>query len=173
MKTDHITGAELQTLREACGLSRDELGTLAGVQARTIKHWENGRAGVPADVVATLERIEDIIRTAVRQLVIASMNSRQDHVILTRHAAETWWQLEPAMHGLPIGVHGAIIGRTRQALIHPGRHVRVVNMDAEDYRAWRAARKLDDTTDARSAWAADQVTAQALPHRADQPPPSH
>ena len=33
----HMTGAELQTLREACSLTREELGDLCNVAARTVK----------------------------------------------------------------------------------------------------------------------------------------
>jgi len=62
MTTTHqMTGAELQTLREACGLTREHMAQLKGVQARTIKHWENGRAGVPADVQAYIEDVDDLI----------------------------------------------------------------------------------------------------------------
>lgn len=57
--TPALTGPELQSLREACHLSRDELGDLVGVQARTIKHWENGRAAVPQDVADRLGTLDD------------------------------------------------------------------------------------------------------------------
>ena len=65
--TRPLTGAELQTLREACNLTREELGELAGVAARTIKHWESGRAGVPADVAALAQRLDATIQQAADQ----------------------------------------------------------------------------------------------------------
>ena len=63
----HLTGAELQTLREACNLTRDELGALCGVAPRTVKHWESGRAGVPADVADVVARLDATIQHAADQ----------------------------------------------------------------------------------------------------------
>jgi DNA-binding transcriptional regulator YiaG len=53
-----MTGAELQCMREACAVSREELADLVGVQSRTVKHWESGRATVPADVAAIMTSID-------------------------------------------------------------------------------------------------------------------
>ena len=69
MNTEHMTGAELQTLREACHLSRDELAALAGVQARTLKHWENGRAGVPGDVADLVRSMDARVSRAAREVL--------------------------------------------------------------------------------------------------------
>jgi transcriptional regulator with XRE-family HTH domain len=76
---DPLTGAELQTLREACNLTREELGDLAGVAARTIKHWESGRAGVPADVAALAQRLDATIQQAADQgaRAVAQASARQ------------------------------------------------------------------------------------------------
>lgn len=62
--SDNMTGAELQTLREACNLTRENLGELAGVAARTIKHWEHGRSGVPADVADLIRRLDATVSIA-------------------------------------------------------------------------------------------------------------
>lgn len=174
---DPLTGAELQTLREACGLSRDELGQLVDVQARTIKHWENGRASVPADVAELVQRLDDTLQTAAQHAIAAYSSGAAPPagVVLIRYAsAEDMHRYRPELSKLPASVHGAIIGRVRAALRHlPGladQPARVVWLDAPAYDTWRAAAQLPDSEATRQAWAAGQVQTQAIPHRADQPP---
>lgn len=175
---DNMTGAELQTLREACGMSREELGRLAGVQARTVKHWENGRAGVPADVAELVERIEGIVIQAAGQADamrnqaehLAAINGEPFDLVLMRYRDEDLQRYHPEMKGLPASVHGAIVGQVRAAAQADGVPVRVVWMVSGDYEAWRAELGHADNEATRAAWAAGQVQAQALPHRADQPP---
>lgn len=176
---DNMTGAELQTLREACGLTRDELGALAGVAARTVKHWENGRAGVPADVAGLVQRLDDTIQRAADQGADVIGTATQDQhgaapneVILIRYRTpEDLARYRPDMAGLPASVHGAIIGRLCSAMRANGlQRARVVWMNPDDYEAWRAALRMTDGDATRAAWAAEQIPAQAIPHRADQPP---
>lgn len=175
---DPITGAELQTLREACCLTRDELGELAGVAARTIKHWESGRAGVPADVAALVQRLDATIQQAADQgahamaQAIARQGTAPAEVVLIRYrSADDLAAYRPDMAGQPASVHGAIVQRLAATLRATGRPVRIVWMDLDDYEAWRAAHGLADLESTRAAWAADQVQHQAKAHRADQPPP--
>lgn len=176
---DPLTGAELQTLREACNLTREELGELAGVAARTIKHWESGRAGVPADVAALAQRLDATIQQAADQgaRAVAQASARQggtapDDVVLIRYrSADHLARYRPDMAGQPAGVHGAIVQRVAQALRQRGQLVRVIWMQPDAYEAWRTAHGLADLETTRATWAAHQVAAQALPHRADQPPP--
>lgn len=175
---DPLTGAELQTLREACNLTREELGELAGVAARTIKHWESGRAGVPADVAELVQRLDATIQQAADQgaRAIAQAIARQgmapDDVVLIRYRdADHLARYRPDMAGQPASVHGAIVQRLAATLRATGQPVRIVWMDLDAYEAWRTAHALADLETTRASWAADQVAAQALPHRADQPPP--
>lgn len=176
---DPLTGAELQTLREACNLTREELGELAGVAARTIKHWESGRAGVPADVADVVARLDATIRRAADQGADAIRQAMRHHggtvpadVVLMRYRTPgDLARYRPDMAGAPAGAHGAIVARLRaQALALGVAAVRVVWMDPDAYEAWRAQRQQPDTEATRATWAADQVQAQALPHRGDQPP---
>jgi DNA-binding XRE family transcriptional regulator len=176
---DHLTGAELQTLREACGLSREELGHLADVHARTIKHWENGRAGVPSDVAALVQRLDDTLHTAAQHAIATYTGAAAPPagVVLLRYAnAEDLHRYRPDLVNLPASVHGAIVGRVRAGLRHlpgfEGQPVRVVWLEPQAYDAWRQAAQLPDSEAARTAWATHQVRAQAIPHRADQPPPA-
>ena len=175
---DPMTGAELQTLREACGLSRDELGTLAGVAARTVKHWEHGRSGVPADVAQLVQRMDATIQQAADQgaraivQAIARQSGRApaDVVLIRYRDADHLARYRPDMAGQPASVHGAIVQRVAHALRQRGQLVRVVWMVPADYEAWRTNAKMPDTEATRAAWAADQIQHQARTHRADQPP---
>lgn len=152
----HMTGAELQTLRETCGLSRDEFATLADVAPRTVKHWENRAGGVPADVAKLAAELESAMRQAViahteRALFEHAPHGLDAPVILTRYREgdamprATWGTMLPSMQG-------ACVARVRVALLGMGRAVRVVWFDA-------------DYTDPR-----ETLKAQAIAHRGDQPP---
>lgn len=175
---NHLTGAELQTLREACHLSRDELGALCGVAPRTVKHWESGRAGVPADVADVVARLDATIQhasdqgAAVIEQAMAHQGTAPADVVLMRYRTpEDLARYRPDMAGAPAGAHGAIVARLRaQALALGVPLVRVVWMDPNAYETWHAAQGLPDAEPTRAAWAAGQVQAQARPHRGDQPP---
>jgi len=174
---DSLTGAELQTLREACNLTREELGDLAGVAARTVKHWEHGRAGVPADVAALVQRLDATIQQAADQgahamaQAITRQGTAPDDVVLIRYRdADDLARYRPDMAGQPAGVHGAIVQRVAQEMRLRGQLVRVVWMLPDAYEAWRTAHGLAELESTRATWAADQIPHQARAHRADQPP---
>ena len=185
MTTHHMTGAELQTLREACNLGRDEFAELVGVEARTVKHWENGRAGVPADVASVAQNLEQAIQQGtdaelqrlrpiwrelappapavlVRFKTPADMEqAREDH----RKSRQT---IEHALTlgNMPPGVHGAIVARVMRALQAQGQPVRVVWFDPKQFTEWRAASPFGKAW----TWARVMLQIQAIPHRGDQPP---
>lgn len=151
---DHMTGAELQTLREACGLDREEFADLAGVQPRTLKHWENGRAGVPADVSQLARELD----AACTQGAAAMLERVQFEalgapdgvpVVLVRYKTPADM---PQGHNMPAGLQGAMVARVRLELLRKGRAVRVV---------WH---------DAAQGAPLELLQAQAVPHRGDQPP---
>ena len=194
MTNDNMTGAELQTLREACHMSRDDLAGLVGVQARTVKHWENGRAGVPGDVAAVVREIDqnatDVARHAVGKLLAMQaaparvlVGQAVKMVLIRYRSAADMARYNPSIAGLPEGAQGCIVARIRQALAMaapggagaPGAPsaapvVRVVWFNPDDFEAWRAAHKRPDDAPARADWATQALPAQALPHRGDQPP---
>lgn len=179
--TTHMTGAELQTLREACNLSREEFGELARVAPRTVKHWENGRAGVPADVADIVRNIDDNL-TMLTTLELENVKRRccttdgkPDSYALIRYKADDDLGGYLAAVGRPFGaqMHSAIISRVRAALVWQSwapDHIRVVWFDPHDFTKWLDLHNIKDTPDARQHWAAQQVDQQAIPHRADQPP---
>lgn len=181
MTTTHTTGAELQTQREALHLTRDDLATLAGVQARTVKHWESGRAGVPADVAELLNRMETAIHQAsashaehVARMIRSAGHAPADVVLIRYRTTEDLERFQPEMKGFPAGAHAAMVQRLAEAL-RSSHHIRprIVWMDAEAYTAWRHAApdQRPDNSATRAQWAAEvALPAQAMPHRADQPP---
>lgn len=174
---ERMTGAELQTLRESCNLSREDFAGLAGVQSRTVKHWESGCAGVPADVAHLVNTIDGAINAAadqarahLEQLTRQNDQAPADIVLIRYRSNEDLHQYRPDMQSLPACVHGAIVNRMRQEARAIGMPARIVWMEPEQYNPWRAACHLPDTESTRAAWAAQQVDAQAMPHRGDQPP---
>ena len=175
-----MTGAELQTMREGCNLSREELGDLVGVQARTVKHWENGRAGVPGDVQARIIELDEAAHseavTHLASLTTQALQRPAGPLVLVRYRDAA---LMPAgfayaiKRGAPsaASLHGAAIGRARVEYKGPAAQApRVVWFDPESFTTWTLARSLPDTLANRTEWAAQELGAQAIPHRADQPP---
>lgn len=175
-----MTGAELQTMREGCNLSREELGDLVSVQARTVKHWENGRTGVPADVQARVIELDEAAHSEARTHLLSLATQAQQRpagpLVLVRYRDAA---LMPAGFASAIkrgatsaaSLHGAAIGRARIEFKGPAAHApRVVWFDPESFTAWTLARSLPDTKANRTEWAAHELASQAKPHTADQPP---
>lgn len=148
MENDYMTGAELQAMREACGLDRDQFGEMCGVQGRSIKYWEM-RSGVPADVAALVLEMEAKVsretENALKRL------TGQSGVVLMRGA-------DP--------LKNAANTRVFVALRAIGQDVRIVSFD---YKAYRAQLSGQDTPEARQSWARRALKEQAKPHRQDQP----
>lgn len=190
----HMTGAELQTLREAAGLSREALAELVGVQARTVKHWESGRAGVPADVAAmahhwaqwtrqTAQAMHQAAREWLRQFEPVQVHHLGDPeprtlaatapgpVVMVRHQQTEDMHRAERARGARADCHGAAVAQAVQRLALDGVAARVVWFDAASFASWCQANSADDTPAARTAWAqAAALPAQAIPPRGDQPP---
>lgn len=175
---EYMTGAELQTLREACGLSRDTLGLICSVQARTVKHWEGGRAGVPDDVAQAVRQVARWV--AVESAALAASIEREAAagvapVVLVRYreAAEIPAKLRAA--GVLPEVHGAMLARVVLQLSGvQNKPPRVVWFEPANYFEWldtAGHKPSDDSEQLRSQWAAVRaLPAQAMPPRGDQPP---
>lgn len=148
---DYMTGAELQALREACGLDRDQLGEMCGVQGRSIKYWEMGASkhGVPADVAELALKLEAQVNVTAKD-ALKRLTGRSN-VILMRGA-------DP--------LQNAANTRVFVALRAIGQDVRIV---AFDYKAYRAQLQGQDTPEKRQEWARRALKEQAKPHRQDQP----
>ena len=150
---EYMTGAELQCLREACGLDRDQFGALCGVQGRSIKYWELSQSnhGVPADVT-------DLIQELAAKVDAMAADA------IARHAGAT----EVVLMRTADPIDNEVTKRVYLALRRRGKEVRLV---AFDNKAYRATLQGQDTPDARHAWAARALREQAKPHRQDQPTP--
>ena len=187
--SDNMTGAELQMLREACFLSREDLAGLCNVAARTVKHWENGRSGVPGDVADLVSLIDATITSAsaqgLRQMqeVTQRAGAAPADLVMLRYNEQEAERYRVRQQFASLGnmtgwqaaaIHGAIVNRLRLLMvIAPGLAgvpVRIVWMRGEEYEAWRSAQGMQDSETTRAAWAAGQVDKQAAAHRADQPP---
>ena len=148
---DYMTGAELQCLRDACGLDRDQLAERVGVQGRSIKHWEMRSNGVPADVATLVLELEAQISKEAA-LRLSHYNGRSDAVILLR-------TVDP--------VKNEVASRVYLELRRTGQDVRMVNFDYKAFREWLGAGQ--DTPAMRQAWAVRALKEQARPHQQDQP----
>lgn len=152
MNDQLMTGAELQALREACGLDRDQFGALCGVQGRSIKYWEMGASnhGVPADVSGlVLELIQKVQADTDAQL--------------------SQWRPGDVLMRIGNPAQNQVTANVFLALRKQGQDVRIVAFDLKVYRAWLDATRGRDTPGARQQWARLAVKDQAKPHRADQP----
>ncbi|MBK7002965.1 MAG: helix-turn-helix domain-containing protein [Rhodoferax sp.] len=156
MTHDYMTGAELQALREACGLDRDQLGERCGVQGRSIKYWETGNSnhGVPADVAALVLEIANKV-DADSQDKIKRLSCVSDGPVVLFRTADP--------------VKNEVASRVYLELRRRGQDVRMVAFSYPTYRAWLDSTKQQDTPAAKHAWGVLLVKEQAKPHRADQP----
>lgn len=149
---DYMTGAELQALREACGLDRDQLGEMCGVQGRSIKYWEMGSSkhGVPADV----------------ESLILELSAKVDAM-----ADEQLARWKPGKLLLRTGgaMQNQVVSRVYRALRQQGKDVRIVSMDFKAFNDWARAKNKRDTPETRQEWARLALKEQARPHRHDQP----
>lgn len=191
---EYTTGAELQTLREAAGLNRDALAELVGVQARTVKHWENGRAGVPADVADVAHTLARWVRMAADRMHTDTRHwLRQFEPVQVHHISEPEPRTLTAKPAYPLVLvryqhtadmppaeqekgaradcHGAAVTQVVQRLALDGLASRVVWFDPASFASWRQDSQADDTPAARQAWAEHEaMPTQAIPPRGDQPP---
>ena len=156
MNNDQLmTGAELQALREACGLDRDQFGEKCGVQGRSIKYWEMGASnhGVPADVAALVLELEAKVRKDA-DAIISHWEMAQPDPVLMRSGNH---------------LQNAANQRAFIELRRRGHDVRMVAFDVPKFKEWAAQTRSADTPGARQQWARLAVKEQAKPHRADQP----
>lgn len=150
--TDYMTGAELQALREACGLDRDQFGEMCGVQGRSIKYWEMGQTnhGVPADVEA----------------LVTELATKVDAATATQLAA---WKPGQYLLRTSNAMQNQVISRVFRALRQQGHHVRIVSLDFKAFNDWMRSNNKRDTPEARQEWARRALKEQAKQHRQDQP----
>lgn len=105
MDDDRMDPGELQTVREALGLTTRHLAGMLDVREDTVRRWESGRDPIPVRVREEIETIEAATATAVGELVAALKDARDPAVLVFRtdeamHAARPdlahlparWWR---------------------------------------------------------------------------------
>ena len=161
-----MTGAELDTLRRACGWEREDLADLCRVQTRTIKHWQSGRAAVP-DQVARFVRaqalwLQELTARTLRQyaevLELAKVHSAGQplEVVLLRYKDQADIAGADAAEALTPATHAALTLRVMLALQAQGAEVRLVWFDALAFGEWAYQHGVSDTSASRAAWAAGE-----------------
>lgn len=177
--TPTITGAELQTMREACNLSRTDLALLIQVSADDIAEWEGEQTVIPsrtAHVIAQLDKMVHIgVDAGIKAMKRSIATNRKgktpkEYTLLRYRSHADLVRFEPIFQDVPNEIHGAIVTRFRDAMRHtPGLDtltIRVIWMEPEAYEAWRNACQLPNNDTTRSAWAAQQIAAKATTYSA-------
>lgn len=154
-----ITGAELQSLREICGLTRDELAHMAGVEPRTIKFWEAAKNGVPADVTDMVATNASLTRHIMREVL-----DREATILIRFKSQADFNRANPDVR-IPYQCWNSAMTLVLAVLEDP----RIVWFDLDSYTAWLAEQD-SDLDDSLTAWAAVALHLQAKPFRGDQPP---
>ncbi len=164
-----MNGAELKTLREACGLSVGDMAKMAvsprtgsPVGERTVRYWESGSVPVPEDVSDMLVKLDTQLSYAAKQALEAWRAAVQMHrhgpymVYLVRYREdEDLWRYRSDMKGLPATCHAALINRARIALCDVGCITKIVWMNPAEYSKWLKGRK--DNESLRAEWAATEL----------------
>jgi transcriptional regulator with XRE-family HTH domain len=154
-----MNGATLKTLREALGLNVAWLASAYGVQERSVRYWESGKAPVPDDVAQSIEQLEMLAATMVSNAAslvrahIAEHGAVDGAVRLVRYETpDDLAKYQPDMKGLPVSFHAAALARTRWALEPDGVAVDVHMLDAAAYEAWRRSTRQPDSPALRSTF---------------------
>lgn len=121
-----MTGAELKTLREACGLSVAWIAAHAAVQERTARYWEDSNTAVPQDVAKIIRHIDGLLTQSSNQALAQASQLTDTHgapqlVVLSRYRTDAdLWAAHPDMQGMSVTTHAAILQRTRLGLVKMG-----------------------------------------------------
>ena len=131
-----LTGAELKTLREALGLTVQELAGLGKVQLRSAQYWESGKYNVPDDVAELLSRIDkrfDELAIFNVQKILES-GLKPDLVTLTRYQSDKDLRdAHPDMTYAGVAHHAALVDRSRRRLEDAGYKVEIIySLDQND-----------------------------------------
>lgn len=118
-----MTPAEYRTLREACGLSKQDAATFHNVAPRTIEHWEAGKNPVPDGVAEELRLLDLNINAAVQHKLdrLPAFSSEAKPFMLKRHrTAEEYVGSRHHRLGLPFACDGVVAARAAYLLERKG-----------------------------------------------------
>lgn len=168
-----MTGAELQTLRESAGLSRESLAELLGVEARSVKHWETRPSACPPDDAAQIAaQASRWVATAAREALaelLRQPGAPGALVALVRYRETAHMLPSGRAQGWHADTHGAMVARLLPEALARGINCRAAWFDPAHYRQWMQAQHPGsaDTETMRSEWARAAVEIQSQPKRAD------
>ena len=98
--TDRMDPGELQMVREALGLTGDQLAALLEVNPRTLRAWEQGTKLIPDRVRVEVEEVEEWTARAVDQ-VVAALGDQRDPTIRIYRDDATFHAEHPEASHLP------------------------------------------------------------------------
>ena len=117
------TPAELQSMREWLGLTRECFGARVGVKDRTVLRWETGDSPVTAAAAEAILTLWNDAAHQVSALVSEALKETDDVVTLETVRLD-------AFGGMPASWHRAIATRAMdQIMTHTMRTVRMVFVD--------------------------------------------
>ena len=102
---ERMDPGELQTTREALGLTTEALAGMLGVRDDTYRRWESGREPIPYRVSEEVEVVEEYTARAVDEIVATLEDARDPAVVVyrtdaqmhaarpdTAHLPARWWR---------------------------------------------------------------------------------
>ena len=117
MSTKTLSAAEFKTLRESVGLSLDEAGPCCGVSRRTVLNWETGKHRIPQAAAETLLDLDETLDERAEASLELALEKNPDRVLLWRYQTLTDLLAAHPDWPWPLGVHEAMLARTRKRLI--------------------------------------------------------
>lgn len=148
-----MTPATLQALRRLLFFSVEEAALLIGdVSPRSWQYWERGERNIPADVMATIERLCAWRAQAIAR-ADASIRDLQSHHGPQAASVLVWYQTLDDWATLP--AREPLLWRPQCSVVAElaSRYgARLVSFDGPAYRQWLGSRK--DSEQLRGAWAA-------------------
>jgi len=161
-KRGSLTAEEYKILRIACGLTQEEARKLHGLkEIRTIQRWEDGSSWISKIAEEKILWANEVIQRSVDNAIQIYKDALMNHcekpetVVLIQYSNDDFIVFVPelAKLGFPNNVHRAMILRLYLAFREYGQKVSIVEMNVDDYIEFLESRNLEDTQDARAAWA--------------------
>ncbi|HEX6518290.1 MAG TPA: DUF1870 family protein [Nocardioidaceae bacterium] len=109
---ERMTPAELRVVREFLGLTPEWLAGHLGVSARTVRHWEAGKYGIPDGVRLEIEDLEARTAQFVAGCAGQLMDLPDPGVVVYR-TDEEYRAAHPGV-GFPASWHRACVARIAQ-----------------------------------------------------------
>ncbi|QIQ21456.1 helix-turn-helix domain-containing protein [Zophobihabitans entericus] len=136
-----LSKAEFKTLREALGLSIQDLARWAKVDERSVRRWESfsEQNMPPKQVALNLLKLEADINFVAEQGLIMAREKYTEHtelekIVLIRYKTnEELWHAKPDMNGLPTTTHAVLLFKTMNLLKNAGFDVVIEYFDSTHY----------------------------------------